>query len=41
MNNASLPKKRIKKNFVKAKINLEDKIDKLSKGDKIRYLHER
>jgi hypothetical protein len=33
----NLPKKRIKKNFVKEKINFEDKIEKLSKGDRLKF----
>jgi len=36
-----LPKRRIKKNFVKDKLLTEDKMAKLSKGDKIRYAKER
>lgn len=33
ISNKNLPKIRIKKNFVKAKIDVEDKMEKLSKGD--------
>ena len=36
-----LPKRRIKKNFIKDKLLVEDKMAKLSKGDKIRYASER
>lgn len=37
----NLPKKRIKRNFVKEKISFEDKIEKLSKGDKLKFLNEK
>ena len=37
----NLPKKRIKRNFVKEKISFEDKIEKLSKGDRLKFLNEK
>lgn len=36
-----LPKKRIKKNFIRDRVEQEEKIEKLSKGGKIQYIIER
>lgn len=37
----SLPKKRIKKNFIRDRLEQEEKMEKLSKGGKIQYILER